>query len=110
MFLQRECTHTQAPTRTFVLLCAATPSESTWLLGWVLIQIKVLKMKLAQMEFFLFRFEGNKRLGAEKKIVEAPGSNACDRPLLDVINRMMHSSMENLQPTKVEVKWRTEFF
>lgn len=38
-------------------------------------------MKLAQMEFFLFRFEGNNRPGTEKKIVEAPGSNACNRPL-----------------------------
>ena len=48
------------------------------------------------MEFFLFWFEGNNRLGAEKKSFEAPGSNACSRPLLDVINRMMHSSMEDL--------------
>lgn len=52
-------------------------------------------MKLAQMEFFLFRLEENNRLGAEKKMVEAPGSNACNRPLLDVINRMMHSSMDD---------------
>lgn len=56
-------------------------NESMWLLGCVLISIKVMKMKLAQMEFFLFRFEGNNRPGTEKKIVEAPGSNACNRPL-----------------------------
>lgn len=53
-------------------------------------------MKLAQMEFFLFPLEENNRLEAEKKMVEAPGSNACNRPLLDVINWMMHSSMDNL--------------
>lgn len=52
-------------------------------------------MKLAQMGFFLFRLEENNRLGAEKKMVEAPGSNACNRPLLDVINGMMHSSMDD---------------
>ena len=33
------------------------------------------------MEFFLFWFEGNNRLGTEKKSFEAPGSNACSRPL-----------------------------
>lgn len=53
-------------------------------------------MELAQMEFFLFRLEENNRLGAEKKMVEAPGSNACNRPLLDVINWMMHSHMDDL--------------
>ena len=61
-----------------------------------------------KMEFFLFWFEGNNRLGTEKKSFEAPGSNACSRPLLDVINRMMYSSMKDLQPTEVEVKWRTK--
>lgn len=53
-------------------------------------------MKLAQMEFFLFWLEENNRLGAEKKMVEAPGSNACNRPLLDVINWMMHYSVDDL--------------
>lgn len=53
-------------------------------------------MKLAQMEFFLLRWEENNRLGAEKKMVEAPGSNACNRPLLDVINWMMHYSVGDL--------------
>lgn len=67
-----------------------------------------MKMKLAQMEFFLFRFEGNNRPGTEKKIVEAPGSNACNRPLWDVINGMMYSFMEDLEPTNVEVKCRTK--
>lgn len=62
----------------------------------------------SKMEFFLFWFEGNNRLGTEKKSFEAPGSNACSRPLLDVINRMMHSSMKGLQPTEVEVKRRTK--
>lgn len=60
--------------------------------------------------FFLFRLEENeqKQLQAEKKIVEAPGSNTCSRPLLDVINRLMHYSVDNLQPANVEVKWRTK--
>lgn len=47
--------------------------------------------------FFLFRLQENKQkqLQAEKKIVEAPGSNACSRPLLDVINWMMHYSVDD---------------
>jgi len=38
--------------------------------------------------YFLFRLQENKQkqLDAERKIVEVPGSNACSRPLLDVIN------------------------
>lgn len=68
----------------------------------------MIKVKLAQMEFFLFRVEENNGEGAERKMVEAPGSNACSRPLLDVINGMMHYSVDDLQPTNVEVKWRTK--
>lgn len=47
---------------------------------------------------FLSRLQENKQkqLQADWKIVEAPGSNACSRPLLDVINWMMHYSVDNL--------------
>lgn len=60
--------------------------------------------------FFLFRLEENEQqqLRAEKGIVEAPGSNACRRPLLGAINRLMHHSADDLQPANVEVKWRTK--
>lgn len=48
--------------------------------------------------FPLFRLQENKQkqLQAERKIVEAPGSNGCSRPLLDVINWMMHYSVDGL--------------
>lgn len=47
---------------------------------------KVRKVKLGRTEFFPFQLEKNNRPGAEKEMVEAPGSNACNRPLLDVRN------------------------
>ena len=48
--------------------------------------------------YFLFRLQENKQkqLDAERKIVEVPGSNACSRPLLDVINWMMYYSADDL--------------
>lgn len=45
---------------------------------------------------------------SRRKMFEAPGSNACNGPLLDAINGMMRSSMDDLQPTNAEVKWRAK--